>query len=120
MATERAWDPDRPGCAFEECGGMSLDPCVTIVRTRGRWHDGQVPETAAEVVAALLDSHLWPGGTVLVQCRCGASFPGDPNPMECWRMHIGVLAAAAVADWLRAKEGTRDNRAADLLNPGRS
>jgi hypothetical protein len=96
MATERAWDPDRPGCAFEECGGMSLDPCVTIMRTRGRWHDGEVPETA-----------------IAVLCTPNGEFEPFDDEQDAARI------LAAVADWLRAKEGARDNRAADLLDPGR-
>jgi hypothetical protein len=38
-----AWDPDNPGCAPEECGGSRLDPCTTIMRTKGVDHDGDRP-----------------------------------------------------------------------------
>jgi len=102
------WDPDRPGCAFEECGGMSLDPCVTIVRTRGRWHDGEVPETA-----------------IAVLCTPNGEFEPFDDEQDAARI------LAAVADWLRARSdspgaltGHGPTRAADwaadLLNPGRS
>lgn len=43
----RTWDPDNPGCAPEECGGSRLDPCSTVMRTRGARHDGE-PAPAAE------------------------------------------------------------------------
>jgi hypothetical protein len=37
----RAWDADNPGCAPEACGGSRLDPCDTVMRTRGAEHDGE-------------------------------------------------------------------------------
>jgi hypothetical protein len=41
------WDPDNPGCAPEACGGSRLDPCSTVMRTRGAAHDGDdSPEEA--------------------------------------------------------------------------
>lgn len=36
----KEWDPDYPGCAPEECGGSRLDPCSTVMRTKGARHDG--------------------------------------------------------------------------------
>jgi len=109
------WDPDRPGCAPETCGGTSYDPCVTVMRTRGRWHDGQVPATAVEAAAAVLHAHLWLDE--LGSCRCGLDFLDGPDSMERWALHAGSLATVAVADWLRAKEGAYDNRAAGLIDP---
>jgi hypothetical protein len=73
---------------------------------------------AAEAIATVLYAHLWIDD--LGSCLCGLDFLSDPDPMEeRWTAHAGALAAAAVADWLRAKEGAYDNRAANLLDPQR-
>ena len=96
------WDPDHPGCAPETCGGMHLDPCVTVMRTSGRWHDGQVPATAAEALNAETSQHVSGRGT---SCRhCGYEL----TDLGAWALHIDQAGLAAVADWLRARPPVRD------------
>lgn len=90
----KIWDPDHPGCAPETCGGTNYDPCVNVMRTRGRWHDGGVPATAAEAVKAL--SARLNNLTGSDTCACGEGR---------WRGKIADHEAhevvAVLADWLR-------------------
>lgn len=54
-AARPPWNPDHPGCAPEECGGSRLDPCDTVMLTRGARHDG-APEVLAEREPTWADS----------------------------------------------------------------
>lgn len=110
----KIWDPDHPGCAPETCGGTNYDPCVTVMRTRGRWHDGSVPATAAEAVKAL--SVRLNNLTGSDTCACGEGR---------WRGKIADHEAhevvAVIADWLRVNGGTaRDVDLLDGRDPGPS
>lgn len=94
------FDPEFPGCAPEMCGGVSYDPCGTVLRTRGRWHDGEVPPTAADAVAQVLAGHAWWDGVCWESPAASHVIDGSD---EAWRAHVAPLIAAAVADWLRAQ-----------------
>jgi hypothetical protein len=98
--TKNTWDPDRPGCAPEICGGTSYDPCVTVMRTKGRWHDGQVPATAAEAMTAEAKLHSTGRGLTCRLSRCGHGL----TDLDDWAAHIDRARLAAVADWLRAQQ----------------
>lgn len=111
------WDPDRPGCAPEECGGSRLDPCVTVMKTRGKAHDGEVtdhPFTVGEgatgtVCTAMVmrdgggDSCGLPASAHLPDHRWAAREAMKNIPTEC--ANCAPLAAGAS---IARVDGTRE------------
>lgn len=86
------WDSEHPGCTPEECGGVSYDPCDAILRTRGRWHDHQVPASADKAVASFL-LKLMPD-----------ELPDSVRSALAKQIAMG--AVDQVAAWLRLQEST--------------
>lgn len=83
----KIWDPEHPGCAPETCSGTSYDPCGTVLRTRGRWHDDSMPATAADAVitAGLIHTSTPTGTSTAVSKRAATRI------------------VTVIADWLRGQ-----------------